>query len=85
MPLDPLAEDMGGDSSEPIDEFETEARAAFPNEDWTPERVMAFKEAIKLCLEADQAGDYGGKPSGPPKKPGGLALLIAEGPKKKEK
>lgn len=77
---------MGADdepSSEPVDEFETEVRSAFPKEDWTPERVMAFKEAIKLCLESDQAGDYGDRP--PPKKGGSGLALIFEGPKKKEK
>lgn len=73
---------MGEESeSEPVDEFETEARAAFPEKEWAPEQVAAFKEAIRLCLKEDQAGGYD-KP--PPKKGGvdGLALVF-EGPKKK--
>ena len=78
--------DMGDDESPesesgPMDEFETEARAAFPDEQWTPERVMAFKEAIRLCLEKDEAGGYDEKP--PAKGSGeGLALIFG-GPKKK--
>jgi hypothetical protein len=72
-------EDSG---AEPLDEFETEIRAAFPAEDWTPERVMALKEAIKICVAADQADEYGeDKP--PPKKGGEALALIFGGPKKK--
>lgn len=81
----PLGESppMGlGEESGPLDEFETEIRAAFPDNDWTPERVMAMKEAIRLCLEEDQAGGYD-KP--PPKKGDGADLAIVFGgpPKKK--
>ena len=69
------------DGAEPLDEFETELRAALPNEDWTPERVMAMKEAIKICVAQDREGEYG---EDKPKKKGGEALaLIFGGPKKK--
>ena len=94
MALDAMGEepgmgmmDMGGDEppeSGPMDDFETEIRSAFPDNDWTPDRVMAMKEAIRLCLEEDQAGGYEDeKPSGPPKKGGAGLALIFEGPKKK--
>jgi hypothetical protein len=74
-------ESAGPEESGPVDEFETEIRSAFPDEAWTPERVMAFKEAIKLCVEADEAGEYEDGP--PPKKgPSGLALILGA-PKKK--
>ncbi len=83
MALDALDEGLGEDTAEPagpLDEFETEIRSAFPNEDWTPERVMAMKEAIKLCVAADEAGEYGEK--SPPKKgDAGLALIFGA-PKK---
>ena len=69
--------------SGPLDEFETEIRAAFPDNDWTPERVMAMKEAIRLCVEKDAAGGYG-KP--PPKKGDGpdLAIVFGEAEKKRK-
>lgn len=86
MALDALAEEPGAglgvsdepESSGPLDEFETEIRAAFPDNDWTPERVMAMKEAIKICVEKDEEGGYGDKP----KKDPALALIFG-GPKKK--
>lgn len=75
---------MSEKPSGPMDEFETEIRAAFPDNDWTPERVMAMKEAIRLCLEKDEAGEYGG--GGPPPKKGAgpdLAIVFGGPPKKK--
>lgn len=85
MPPDPLAEEMdAGLDSGPLDAFETEARAAFPEKEWTPEQVMAFKEAIKICLEQDQAGEYEKPPAGPPKKGPDLAIVFG-GPEKKKK
>jgi hypothetical protein len=74
----------GGDEAEPTDEFETEIRAAFPAEDWTPDRVLALKEAIKICVRADQAGDYDDAPKPPPKK-GGVDLALVFGEPKKKK
>ena len=82
MPLDvPYRKDEGGDG---LDEFATEIRAAFPDEDWTPNRLTAMKEAIKICVKADDGGAYdeeGGEPP-PPKGGSGLALIF--GPKKKK-
>ncbi len=75
MPDDPLASEDEG----PVDAFETEIRSAFPNEDWTPDRVMALKEAIKICVEADENNEYD-KP--PPKKGGSGLALIFGAPKK---
>jgi hypothetical protein len=81
VPPDPLTDDDMGGESEPLDEFETFASKAWPDMAGDSERIMAAKEAIKICLEADQAGDYGDKP--PPKKGGSGLALIFEGPKKK--
>ncbi len=93
MPLDAMGREPGapdyegapGESgNESLDEFETEIRAAFPDNDWTPEKVMAMKEAIKICVAKDEAGGYDDK--GPPPKKGDAGLaLIFEGPKKKGK
>jgi hypothetical protein len=90
MPIDEFGKDtdsgdMGlgeeAEPTEPLDEFGTEVSSAFPAEEWTPSRLMALKEAIKLCVESDKAGEYD---DGPPKKGGdtGLALIFG-GPKKK--
>ena len=80
---------LGGGSEpepdEPVDEFETEIRAAFPAESWTPERLMAMKEAIKICVAADQAGEYGGDAPKPPPKKGGVDLALIFGEPKKKK
>lgn len=77
---------MEGESEvdEPTDEFETEIRAAFPAEDWSPERVMALKEAIKICVRDDKEGEYGDE-AGPPKKKGGEGLALIFGAPKKGK
>ncbi|HEX6275787.1 MAG TPA: hypothetical protein VFZ53_22250 [Polyangiaceae bacterium] len=89
MALDDMAasDDMGlggEEPTEPMDEFETEIRAAFPDNDWSPDRVMAMKEAIRLCLEEDKSGGYDDeKPAGPPAKGGSGLALIFGGPKKK--
>lgn len=92
MPIDEFGKDTpsGGlglgeledaEPKEPLDEFGTEVSSAFPAEDWTPERLMALKEAIKLCLESDKAGEYGPEPK--KKGPIDLALVFPGGPKKK--
>ena len=88
MALDDAMGDMGmglGDeeSSGPMDPFETEIRAAFPDNDWSPDRVMAMKEAIKLCLEEDKGGGYD-EPAKPPKKGGDALALVFEGPRSKK-
>lgn len=88
MALDdmPASDDMGlggEEPSEPMDEFETEIRSAFPDNDWTPDRVMAMKEAIRLCLKEGEAGGYD-KPAGPPKKDGlDMALIFPKANSKK--
>ena len=43
---------------------------------------MALKEAIKLCVEADQAGEYSDSPAPKKKGPVDLAIVFG-GPKKK--
>ncbi len=85
MALDALDEMGGSDPmNEPPDEFESFAVKAWPDMAGDPERIMAAKEAIKVCLESDEAGEYG-ESEPPPKKKGGidLALVFPGGPKKK--
>ena len=87
MPPDPMMEeDMGlGDeeASEPLDEFERFAAKAWPDMAGDPERLMAAKEAIRVCVERDLEGGYDEPP--PPKgKPDGIALILGA-PKKKGK
>lgn len=56
-------------------------REAFPDNDWTADKIDALKEAIRICYHEDEAG---GAPGGPPP-PGhgkGLALIFGA-PKKK--
>ena len=80
-PVDDMDTSFDEEPKEPLDEFGTEVSSAFPAEDWTPERLMALKEAIKICVAADTEGEYD-KP--PPKKGGlDLALVFPGGPKKK--
>ncbi len=79
---------MGGDdedeSSEPLDEFERMASKAWPDMAGDTERLMAAKEAIKICLESDQAGEYEDSESAPKPKKGGIDLAVVfPGPKKK--
>jgi hypothetical protein len=52
------------ESEEPLDEFGSAIREAFPDNDWTPDRVAAMKEAIKLCVATDEAGGYEGGETG---------------------
>ena len=86
--MDPMM-DMGGGAEEepsapeaeaPTDDFAAAAGEAFPDIAGDPARIEAFKTAVRLCLEQDQAGGYEG---GDEKKPGGLALVFGAGPKKK--
>jgi hypothetical protein len=71
---DPMA------SAAPVDDFTAAIQEAFPDNDWTPERSAAMKEAIRLCVEKDEAGGYGPPPGGG--KGDSLALIFGE-PKKK--
>lgn len=62
-------------------DFRSAIEAAFPAEEWDDDRLAAMKDAIKLCLEADEA-----EADEPPEDDGkGKSLLaIAFGaPKKK--
>jgi hypothetical protein len=78
-------DDMGSDEStepggeEPADDFEREAFDAMDDSLPKKSRAMALKEAIRMCLEKDEAGGYGGD-EGKPKS--GLALIL--GPPKKK-
>ena len=87
MPPDDMMGMMGDDeeSSEPVDEFERFAAKAWPDMAGDSERMMAAKEAIKICLEADQEGEYEGGGEAPkPKKKGAIDMaFIFPGPKKK--
>jgi hypothetical protein len=64
---------------EPKDEFEREAMSAFDDSLPMADRMIALREAIKLCGEEDYGSSE--KPAG--KKPGVDVLLAFGGPKKK--
>jgi hypothetical protein len=49
------AESPGEESSE----YRQAAEEAFPDEDWTPERVDAFKAFVKLCSGGGDMDDAG--------------------------
>ena len=70
----------GSDGAE-LDDFGMAITEAFPDNDWTPERLGAMKEAIRLCLEKDEAGEY--DKGGGGKDKGGLALIFGAPEKKK--
>jgi hypothetical protein len=40
-------------SEEEGGEYEKFARAAFPDEDWTPKRLIALKELVMSCMGED--------------------------------
>lgn len=67
---------------EPKDDFEREAKDFLDDSLPMESRIMALKEAIKLCASEDYGGGEGegGEPSG--KKAPGLALIFGA-PKKK--
>ena len=51
----------GGSSKEESSgsgDFESAAVDAFPELEGKPERIAALKQAIKACVEADEAGEY---------------------------
>jgi hypothetical protein len=73
MDMDDDYEDMEDEEYE--DEVATELSHAFPDEDWTEDRVMAFKEAVRLCKEHDEAPKKGKKQKG---KKDSLALIFGE-------
>lgn len=69
------------DPSEESDEFAQAASEAFPDEDWTPDRLAALKEAIRICASADYKSDDADVGGGDEGKKGLMALLFAK-PKK---
>ncbi len=79
--MPPLGGEMGSaeEPFEPADEFEREAADFLDESLPMASRMMALKEAIKLCAEEDKAGGYG-KPSEGPKT--GLALVFGDKEKK---
>lgn len=62
------------------DDFTAAAEEAFPEIAGDPTRIEALKSAIRICLEEDEAGGYGGdeKKKG---KPGGFLAAVFSGPK----
>lgn len=85
MGAEPDADESGGmsdldaDDYEPKDEFEREAMDAFDDTKPMAERMIALKEAIRICAEKDYASEGSG---GEEKKGSGLALIFGA-PKKK--
>lgn len=72
---------MSSESDEPLDDFGMAITEAFPDNDWNPERLAAMKEAIRLCVEKDEAGEYDEDEKSKGK--GGLALIFGAPEKKK--
>ena len=51
--------DEAESSGESSDEYKQAAEEAFPDEDWTPERVDALKALVKLCMGGADSDDAG--------------------------
>ncbi len=81
MSDEPDADETGGAPDADLDDFGHAISEAFPDNDWTPEKLDAMKEAIRICLEKDEAGGYKG--GSDMEKPGGLALVFGGEGKKK--
>lgn len=81
LPSDPLGGPMGSaeEPFEPADEFEREAVDFLDESMPMASRMMALREAIKLCVEQDKAGGYD-KPGAAPAE--GLALVFGDKEKK---
>ena len=71
----PDVPDDGGGS----DDYMALAKEAFPDDDWSPERVSALKALIKLCMGGDGGGES--EPDEDDKK-SGLALIFGKPMKK---
>ena len=80
--MPPLGGEMGGaeEPFEPADEFEREAVDAFDDSLPMASRMLALKEAIRLCVEQDKAGGYKAPGGAGPKT--GLALVFGDKEKK---
>lgn len=79
-PEESIPTSPGSDGGE-LDDFGMAITEAFPDNDWTPDRLAAMKEAIRLCLEQDKAGGYDEGPKDKGKS--GLALIFGAPEKKK--
>ena len=77
---EPDADEAGGpsdgdaDNYEPKDDFEREAKDFLDDTKPMGERIMALKEAIKIC----SSEDYGSSGGGEKKPGGGLALIFGK-------
>lgn len=67
-----------GDDDEERSELKQAAEEAFPDEDWSPERLDALKTLMKLCMDGYGGADEEDKPEPDAK----LALLFGS-PKRK--
>jgi len=77
------AEDSGDGADK--DDFTRAAEEAFPDNDWTPEKISAFKEAMRICYdEYEGTEDMSGAGESPHKGKGmELALVFGGGKGKK--
>lgn len=66
---DDEASEPDDNPDEESDEYAQAASEAFPDEDWTPERVEALRALIKMCMEP-------AAPAGKGKKGGALIELM---------
>lgn len=86
---DPMADEPDGDEAAPAEPppsgpFEDAISEAFPEVEWTPAKIDALKEAIRVCYREDEAAESGPPSKGPVGGSGkGLALIFGAGPKKK--
>ena len=79
MPSSPLGGEMGSDDEpfEPKNEEEREIADFMDDTKPMAERVMAFHEAVRLCMEEGHDS-----PGGSKKPPAGLALVFGDKEKK---
>ena len=79
---EPSGEPDGDEAPEASGPFADAISEAFPDQDWTPDKLDALKEAIRVCYREDEAG--GGGPPPPPGGGSGKGLALVFGaPKKK--
>lgn len=87
MPMDMYDEEEteeGGGFADEYPEVAAAAREAFPDEDWTDERLSALTDLIHACMDKMDHGEMGKGKMGSKKEKGmgGLALVFGA-PKKK--
>lgn len=85
---DEESDDYGSDESEGSgekDDFTRAVEEAFPDDDWTPERVSALKEAIRICYEEDESKEDMPESSEPAHKGKGIDLAVVFGGPKGKK